>query len=109
MKTTLNSDRSSLHPLKLTVWWGLHTDGIIGLYFFRNGEGVTIMVNGERYRAMLSPFLFPKINQLNFADIWFQQDDGTYYTARSTIDLFNLLTTLFPEVVLLNSPLVCMI
>jgi hypothetical protein len=80
-------NESPLHPLKLTVWCGLHAGGIIGPYFFRNEEGAAVTVNGERYRAMLTEFLFPEINQLNIDDIWFQQDGATCHTARLTIDL----------------------
>ena len=32
------------------------------------------MVNGEHYRAMLNEFLFPKIEEDDMDDIWFQQD-----------------------------------
>lgn len=37
--------------------------------------------------AIVSVFLFPKINQLNIVDIWFQQGRATGHTARLTIDL----------------------
>ena len=31
--------------------------------FFENKQGATVTVNGERYRAMLNEFLFPKIEE----------------------------------------------
>ena len=39
--------------------------GIIGPYFFQNEAGVAITVNGERYRLMISNFLWPKIDDMN--------------------------------------------
>lgn len=45
-----------LHPAKLTVWCGLWYGGIIGPYFFRNEEGVSVTVNSERYNSMLTDF-----------------------------------------------------
>ena len=45
------------------------------------------MVNGERYRAMLNEFLFPKIEEDDLDEIWFQQDEATCHTGNVTIDL----------------------
>ncbi|GFW93364.1 putative DD41D transposase [Trichonephila clavipes] len=47
-----------LHPEKLTVWCALWAGGIIGPYFFKNDEGHNVTVNGDRYRAMITNFLF---------------------------------------------------
>ncbi|GFX65268.1 uncharacterized protein TNCV_4821591 [Trichonephila clavipes] len=47
-----------LHPEKLTVWCALWAGGIIGPYFFKNDEGHNVTVNGDRYRAMITSFLF---------------------------------------------------
>lgn len=33
--------------------------------------------NGTRYRTMIMGYLLPKIEALNFDDIWFQQGDAT--------------------------------
>lgn len=76
-----------LHPLKLTVWCGIHANGIIGPYVFRNEEGATVTVNGVRYRHMLNTFLFPKLQELNIDNLWFQQDGATCHTANETINL----------------------
>ena len=45
------------------------------------------MVNGKRYRAMLNECFFPKIEEDDMDDIWFQQDGATCHTANVTIDL----------------------
>lgn len=78
---------SSLHPQKLTVWCGLFAGGIIGPYFFRNAQGNTVTVNGDRYRQMLNLFLFPKLEDIDLARMWFQQDGATCHTATQTIEL----------------------
>lgn len=46
----------------------LQTGGII---FFKNDAGSHIMVNGERYRAMINNHLFPNLSELDFEEIWF--------------------------------------
>ncbi|GFV06829.1 transposase [Trichonephila clavipes] len=51
-----------LHPEKLTVWCALWTGGIIGPYFFKNDEGHNVTVNGDRYRAMITNFFIPELN-----------------------------------------------
>ena len=76
-----------MHPEKCTVWCGLWVSGIIGLYFFKNAEGVRATVNGTRYRAMITEFLLPKIQNIGVAALWFQQDGATCDEADETIDL----------------------
>ena len=55
--------------------------------FFENEQGAAVTVNGECYRAILNEFLFPKIEEDDMEDIWFQQDGATSHTANVTIDL----------------------
>ncbi|GFU57418.1 DDE_3 domain-containing protein [Trichonephila clavipes] len=76
-----------LHPEKLTVWCALWAGGIIGPYFFKNDEGHNITVNGDRYRAMITNFFIPELNNHDVQELWFQQDGATCHTARATIDL----------------------
>ncbi|GFU73990.1 uncharacterized protein TNCV_2704301 [Trichonephila clavipes] len=73
-----------LHPEKLTVWcafmgWWNH--------FFKNDEGHNVTVNGDRYRAMITNFFIPELNNHDVQELWFQQDDATCHTAGATIDL----------------------
>ncbi|GFW47903.1 uncharacterized protein TNCV_2400901 [Trichonephila clavipes] len=77
-----------LHPEKLTVWCALWAGGIIGPYFFKNDEGhnVTVMVICV-YRAMITNFFIPELNNHDVQELWFQQDGATCHTARATIDL----------------------
>ncbi|GFW39425.1 uncharacterized protein TNCV_1834081 [Trichonephila clavipes] len=76
-----------LHPKKLTVWCALWAGGIIGPYFFKNDEGHNVTVNGDRYRAMITNFFIPELNNHDVQELWFQQDGATCHTARATIDL----------------------
>ncbi|GFV68864.1 transposable element Tc3 transposase [Trichonephila clavipes] len=75
-----------LHPEKLTVWCALWAGGIIGPYFFKNDEGHNVTVNGDRYRAMITNFFIPELNNHDVQELWFQQDGATCHTARATID-----------------------
>ncbi|GFV84352.1 uncharacterized protein TNCV_2044001 [Trichonephila clavipes] len=76
-----------LHPEKLTVWCALWAGEIIGPYFFKNDEGHNVTVNGDRYRAMITNFFIPELNNHDVQVLWFQEDGATYHKARATIDL----------------------
>ncbi|GFX95867.1 transposable element Tc3 transposase [Trichonephila clavipes] len=76
-----------LHPEKLTVWCALWGGGIIGPYFFKNDEGHNVTVYGDRYRAMITNFFIPELNNHDVQELGFQQDGATCHTARATIDL----------------------
>jgi len=78
-----------LHPLKTTVWCGIHAGNIIGPYFFENDQGVAVTVTAERYQDMIRHFLVPEMEEQGLQDMWFQQDGATAHTARSTIQLLN--------------------
>ncbi|GFV10383.1 putative DD41D transposase, partial [Trichonephila clavipes] len=68
-------------------WCALWAGGIIGPYFFKNDEGHNRTVNGDRYRAMITNFFIPELNNYDVQDLWFQQDGATCHTSRATIDL----------------------
>ncbi|GFU86782.1 DUF4817 domain-containing protein [Trichonephila clavipes] len=55
--------------------------------FFKNDEGHNVTVNGDRYRAMITNFFIPELNNHDVQKLWFQQDGATCHTARATIDL----------------------
>ncbi|GFU59307.1 transposable element Tc3 transposase [Trichonephila clavipes] len=70
-----------LHPEKLTgALYGLVES------FFKNDEGHNVTVNGDRYRAMITNFFIPELNNHDVQELWFQQDGATCHTARATID-----------------------
>lgn len=76
-----------LHPQKITVWCGLHANGIIGPYFFKDEDGANVTVNGERYRDMVEGWFLPNVATQDLEHYWFQQDGATCHTSRQTIDL----------------------
>ncbi|GFT18303.1 uncharacterized protein TNCV_711081 [Trichonephila clavipes] len=43
--------------------------------------------NGDRYRAMITNFFLPELNNHDVQELWFQQDGAPCHTARATIDL----------------------
>ncbi|GFU51764.1 uncharacterized protein TNCV_1203001 [Trichonephila clavipes] len=79
--------KTPLHPEKLTVWCALWAGEIIGPYFFKNDESHNVTVNGDRYRAMITNFFIPELNNHDVQELWYQQDVATCHTARATIDL----------------------
>ncbi|GFV77668.1 transposable element Tc3 transposase [Trichonephila clavipes] len=72
-----------LHPEKLTVWCALWDGGIL----LQNEEGHNVTFNGDRYRAMITNFFIPELNNHDVQELWFQQDGATCHTARATINL----------------------
>lgn len=77
----------AMYPERVTAWCGLWAGGVIGPYFFENEYGKTCTVNGERYRTMLSDFLWQHLTDMDLNDMWFQQDGATCHTAKQTIML----------------------
>ncbi|GFX78799.1 hypothetical protein TNCV_1919321 [Trichonephila clavipes] len=47
----------------------------------------TTLVNGDRYRAMITNLFIPELNNHDVQELWFQQDGATCPTALATIDL----------------------
>ncbi|GFV34175.1 uncharacterized protein TNCV_3483851 [Trichonephila clavipes] len=52
--------------------------------FFKNDEGHNVTVNGDRYRAIITNFFIPELNNHDVQVLWFQQDGATCHTARAT-------------------------
>ncbi|GFV45186.1 putative DD41D transposase [Trichonephila clavipes] len=87
-KMSLNRHCSGLGIIyEKTVWCALWAAGIIGPYFFKNDEGHNVTFNGDRYRAMITNFFIPELNNHDVQELWFQQDGATCHTAHATIDL----------------------
>ncbi|GFW89896.1 hypothetical protein TNCV_2979921 [Trichonephila clavipes] len=61
--------------------------GIIGPFVQNDGGHNVTEVNGDRYRAMITKFFIPELNNHDVQELWFQQDGATCHTARATIDL----------------------
>jgi len=58
-------------------------------FFFENEEGAAVSFNGVRYRGMLKDFFFPRMEEEDIDDIWFQPDSSTCHTANVTIGLLH--------------------
>lgn len=84
---------SPLHPPRLTVWCGIWAGGVLGPYFFEDGDNRTVTVNGDEYRKMIINFLAPQLKALKLVNMWFQQDGATCHTAKATMAT---LRSLFP-------------
>ncbi|GFV58058.1 transposable element Tc3 transposase [Trichonephila clavipes] len=52
-----------------------------------DAEGHNVTVIGDRYRAMITNFFIPELNNHDVQELWFQQDGATCHTARATINL----------------------
>jgi len=78
-----------MHLEKVTVWCGFWSGGIIRPYFFQNEAGVAITVNSERYRSMISNFLWPKMDDMDTDNMWFQQDGATCHIPHATMDILH--------------------
>ncbi|GFU99445.1 putative DD41D transposase [Trichonephila clavipes] len=82
-KRILFSDEAHFWLNGIALWAG----GIIGPYFFKNDEGDNVTANGDRYRAMITNFFIPELNNNDVQELLFQQDSASCHTARATIDL----------------------
>ncbi|GFV38170.1 uncharacterized protein TNCV_709931 [Trichonephila clavipes] len=76
------------------AWKRLHTLGCRAtgeerafrlLYTSERSHKVT--VNGDRYRATITNFFIPELDNHDVQELGFQQDGATCHTARATIDL----------------------
>jgi hypothetical protein len=43
---------------------------VIGPYFFEDGAGNAVTVNGERYRNMITELLWPQLDGMDLEDMW---------------------------------------
>ena len=53
-----------------------------------NDAGEAITVNGERYRTITYLF-WPKLNDMDTDDMWFQQEGATCHTADAKMDILH--------------------
>lgn len=60
---------------------------VMGPYFFEDEHGNAVTLNGDRYRNMISNFLWPLLNEMDTEEMWFQQYGSIFHTAGTTITL----------------------
>ena len=84
-----------LHSEKVVVWCAVTATDVIGPYFFEDENRRATTVNSENYVTMLRTGLIPDLERRNYRinEVWFQQDEATAHTARSTMDF---LRSIFP-------------
>ncbi|GFT50629.1 hypothetical protein TNCV_552131 [Trichonephila clavipes] len=58
-----------------------------GVKLIHKGISKHRYINGDRYKAMITNFFIPELNNHDVQELWFQQDGATCHTARATIDL----------------------
>lgn len=61
----------------------------LGPYFFQNETGIAITVNGQRYRSMISNFMWPTLVDMDTDYVRFQKDSATCHTTHTTIGLLH--------------------
>ena len=78
-----NVSRES-HCLVRILIWRNHRS-----VFLQNQASVAITVNGKRYRSMISNFLWPKMDDMDTDNMWFQQVGATCYTPHAMMDILH--------------------
>lgn len=58
------------------------------MHFFEYEEGRCVAVNIDRYRTMITDYLWPFFENMDLDKIWLQQDGAPCRTSHATIDLF---------------------
>lgn len=78
------------YPQKVNVWAGILGDNIVGPFFIDGN------LNAERYLQLLQQNVIPAVRNrnVNFDEIWFQQDGCPAHNARQVREYLN---TIFPE------------
>ena len=71
-----------MHSQRVTVWCGFWAEGPSSDHTFENEAGQAATVNGARYRDTITQFFLPKLDDIDVADMWFQQDDAICHTMK---------------------------
>lgn len=66
------NDEKEMHPQRVTVWCGFCAGGVVGSHFFEDDTGNAVTVNGERYRSMITDFLWHALIDMDLDEMWFQ-------------------------------------
>lgn len=73
---------------RITVFVAVGYNFLLGPYFFEDGDGKPINVNGENYCAMLSDFLIPELKRRKkCSKTVFQQDGATSHVTKPVKEL----------------------
>ena len=66
----------TLYPQFVTFWCGFWAGGIIVPYFFENEVGAAVSMNELHCQAMINEFLWPKLEDMDVEDVYFQKDSS---------------------------------
>lgn len=73
-----------LHPKRVTVWAGIHYDGIIDPFIFQNN------VTGDSYTNLLKEKIIPLLkNKDLLEDYWWMQDGAPLHKVFSALEVLN--------------------
>lgn len=77
-----------LHSEKVTVWCAMSSKGIIGPFWFQDGNGSTTTINKERYVKTLERFWGHLCRQYaaSLDNMWFQQDGAAPHTSNMALE-----------------------
>ena len=73
---------------KMTVWWVLGKNGILGPYFFEDDDGHRVTMNADRYIEMLRRRFIPALRRKRGFDldtVVFQQDGAPPHCSDHTL------------------------
>ena len=65
------------YPQRVTVQCSFWTEGVIGPYLFEDKGGQSLIVNGNRYKEIVTNFLWPRLEGMDLQDVLFQQGGAT--------------------------------
>jgi len=75
-----------LHDKKCTAWMALSSHGLIGPFFFEDGEGNTVTVTAERYVKVMTKFWSALQRKRPNNRDWFMQDGAPPHTANLSLN-----------------------
>jgi hypothetical protein len=83
------SSRSHAISVAIMAWNDEHRAFVIETYLKKISfeEERTVTVTSQRYLQMLCNFLEPRLNELGYASLWFQQDGVTAHTATASMEV----------------------
>lgn len=61
-----------MYPQRVTVWCEFWAGEVVGPYLFEDDVSNVVRVNGERYRDMITEFLWPVLDGMDLDEMWIQ-------------------------------------
>ena len=92
------TSKISVYGTRFTWWHCIHKKLLFGGYLGRQRHWSVFLrkrrwwghtVNDKRYKSMITNFFWPKLNDMDVDDMWFQQKGATCCTANATMDILH--------------------